>query len=131
MGLTPVHGRLLARPPEGLAGLIELRGLGIRRLPYEPVAVVNHVVDLAADDAERLPSREACRTTISGVALPRLGIAPGIAIYVYFGIFGKGLGNGPSLSDWVLFGLGVLATIALALLVIRKTKTKFAEDNAT
>ena len=58
-----------------------------------------------------------------------IGIAPGIAIYVYFGIFGKGLGNGPSFFDWVLFGLGVLATIALAILVIRKTKTKFAEEN--
>ena len=46
-----------------------------------------------------------------------IGIAPGIAIYVYFGIFGKGLGNGPSFFDWVLFGLGVLATIALAVLV--------------
>jgi uncharacterized membrane protein YdjX (TVP38/TMEM64 family) len=60
-----------------------------------------------------------------------IGIAPGIAIYVYFGIFGKGLGNGPSFFDWVLFGLGVLATIALAILVIRKTKTKFAEENPT
>ena len=58
-----------------------------------------------------------------------IGIAPGIAIYVYFGIFGKGLGNGPSLFDWVLFGLGMLATIILAILVIRKTKTKFAEQN--
>jgi uncharacterized membrane protein YdjX (TVP38/TMEM64 family) len=60
-----------------------------------------------------------------------IGIAPGIAIYVYFGIFGKGLGNGPSFFDWMLFGLGVLATIALAILVIRKTKTKFAEENPT
>ena len=59
-----------------------------------------------------------------------IGIAPGIAIYVYFGIFGKGLGNGPSLFDWVLFGLGVLATIILAILVIHKTKTKFAEENS-
>ncbi len=60
-----------------------------------------------------------------------IGIAPGIAIYVYFGIFGKGLGNGPTFFDWLLFGLGVLATIALAILVIRKTKTKFAEENPT
>jgi uncharacterized membrane protein YdjX (TVP38/TMEM64 family) len=58
-----------------------------------------------------------------------IGIIPGIAIYVYFGIFGKGLGHGPSVLDWVLFGLGLLATIALATLVIRKTKTKFAEEN--
>ena len=58
-----------------------------------------------------------------------IGIVPGIAIYVYFGIFGKGFGNGPSLLDWVFFGLGVLATIVLAILVIRKTETIFAEEN--
>jgi uncharacterized membrane protein YdjX (TVP38/TMEM64 family) len=56
-----------------------------------------------------------------------VGIIPGIAIYVYFGIFGKGLGNGASALDWGLFGVGVLATIALAVLVTRKTKAKFAE----
>jgi uncharacterized membrane protein YdjX (TVP38/TMEM64 family) len=58
-----------------------------------------------------------------------IGVAPGIAIYVYFGIFGKGLGNGPSLFDWVLFGLGVLATIILAILVIRKTKPSSPKRN--
>ena len=28
-----VHGRLIARPPAALAGLLEVRGLGIRQLP--------------------------------------------------------------------------------------------------
>jgi heme exporter protein D len=37
----------------------------------------------------------------------------------------------PGFFDWVLFGLGVLATIVLAILVIRETKTKFAEENPT
>jgi uncharacterized membrane protein YdjX (TVP38/TMEM64 family) len=55
-----------------------------------------------------------------------IGIIPGIAIYVYFGIFGKGLGNGPSVFDWVLFGIGVLATVVLAVIVTRKTKAKLA-----
>ena len=59
-----------------------------------------------------------------------IGIVPGIAIYVYFGIFGKGLGNGLSALDWVMFGLGVVATIALAVLVARKTKTKFAQQKS-
>jgi uncharacterized membrane protein YdjX (TVP38/TMEM64 family) len=53
-----------------------------------------------------------------------IGIVPGIAIYVYFGIFGRGLGSGATALDWVLFGLGVLATVALAIHVARKTKTK-------
>jgi uncharacterized membrane protein YdjX (TVP38/TMEM64 family) len=59
-----------------------------------------------------------------------IGIIPGIAIYVYFGIFGRGLESGPNVFDWVLFGLGVLATVALAILVMRKAKTKFAEGGS-
>jgi uncharacterized membrane protein YdjX (TVP38/TMEM64 family) len=59
-----------------------------------------------------------------------IGIVPGIAIYVYFGIFGKGLGNGLSVLDWVILGLGVLATVALGVLVARKTKTKFAQQKS-
>src|SRR3979490_1506542 len=55
---TPLEahpGRLLVRAPPGLAGLIEVHGLGIRRLPCEPVAVVGLVVDLAAPAGARLP----------------------------------------------------------------------------
>jgi HPr kinase/phosphorylase len=70
-------GRLLARPAPALAGLIEVRGLGIRRVPYEEVAAVNLVVDLAAADAARLPPREAVEVAVEGVTLPRLPVAPG------------------------------------------------------
>jgi uncharacterized membrane protein YdjX (TVP38/TMEM64 family) len=52
-----------------------------------------------------------------------IGITPGVAIYVYFGIFGYGLGKGPSALDWVLLGVGVAATITLGIIVTRKTKT--------
>ena len=69
------HGRLLVRPAASLAGLIEVRGLGVRRLEHEPVAVVGLVVDLAAQDAERLPAATA--TAIAGVTLPRLAVAAG------------------------------------------------------
>ena len=70
------HGRLVVRAAPELAGLLEVRGLGIRRLPHEPCAVVGLVVDLAAVDADRLPPREALATTILGVTLPRLALAP-------------------------------------------------------
>jgi len=76
--LEPHHGRLLVRPAPELAGLIEVRGLGIRRLPYEPVAVVGLVVDLAAPDGERLPARASERVTIDGIELTRLAVAPGV-----------------------------------------------------
>ncbi len=74
--LEPRNGRLLVRPAPALAGLIEVRGLGIRRLPYELVAAVGLVVDLGAADAERLPPRESAQTVVSGVDLPRLAVAP-------------------------------------------------------
>src|SRR3981189_1642361 len=60
------HGRLLARAPPGLAGLIEVRGLGIRRLPCEPVAVVGLVVDLAARDGDRLPGAPSRQAPVEG-----------------------------------------------------------------
>ena len=69
------HERLLVRPAAALAGLIEVRGLGIRQLDHEPVAMVGMVVDLAADDAERLPAAQ--DTIIAGVRLPRLAVAAG------------------------------------------------------
>jgi len=71
-----VHGRLLVRPPETLAGLIEVRGLGIRRLPHEPLAVVRLVVDLSARQ-ERLPAAESALTELAGISLPRLAVAAG------------------------------------------------------
>jgi serine kinase of HPr protein (carbohydrate metabolism regulator) len=71
------NGRLLVRPAPELAGLIEVRGVGIRRLPHEPIAVVGLIVDLAAADADRLPAREAGETAVEGIGLPRLAVAPG------------------------------------------------------
>ena len=66
--------RLLVRPAPALAGLIEVRGVGILRMPYEPVAVVSLVVDLGAD-VERLPQPEHRQTKIEGITLPRLAVA--------------------------------------------------------
>jgi HPr kinase/phosphorylase len=70
------HGRLLVRPVPELAGLLEIRGLGIRRVPYEPVAVVSYVVDLAVANAARVPDEAAGKATICGIILPRLVVAP-------------------------------------------------------
>lgn len=75
--LEAMHSRLLVRPAAELAGLVEVRGLGIRRLPWERVAAVGWVVDLAAADAERLPSPERRTVTVAGVRLPRLPVAAG------------------------------------------------------
>jgi serine kinase of HPr protein (carbohydrate metabolism regulator) len=73
--VAAVAGRLLVRPAPSLAGLIEVRGLGIRRLAHEPVAAVGLVVDLAATDAQRLPDPKQTRAIIEGITLPRVVIA--------------------------------------------------------
>ena len=75
--LSALHGRLLVRPPATLAGLIEMRGVGILRLPFEAVAVVGLVVDLAAADAARMPAESAQSVEIDDVRLPRLAVAAG------------------------------------------------------
>jgi serine kinase of HPr protein (carbohydrate metabolism regulator) len=75
--LEAAHGRLLMRPAKTLEGLIEIRGLGIRRLPFEPVAVVRLAVDLAASDAERLPEPASLEAKIEGISIARLAVAPG------------------------------------------------------
>ena len=69
------HGRLLVRPAPALAGLIEVRGLGIRRLPFEPLAVVGTLVELGLPSTERLPGPSF--TSIAGIRLPRLAVAAG------------------------------------------------------
>lgn len=68
---------VLVRPSRALAGLIEIRGLGIRRIDFAPEAIVGLVVDLDAEDAARLPAARALRTTITGVVLPRVPVAAG------------------------------------------------------
>jgi HPr kinase/phosphorylase len=71
------HGRLLVRPAPRLAGLIEIRGLGIRRLAFESVAIVGLIVDLASESVDRLPQPEQQQAVIAGITLARLAVAPG------------------------------------------------------
>jgi HPr kinase/phosphorylase len=71
------HDRLIARPPAALAGLLEVRGLGIWRLAYEPIAVVSWVVDLDVAEQMRIPDDTVAHAVVAGVGLRRLAVAPG------------------------------------------------------
>jgi HPr kinase/phosphorylase len=73
-----MHARLLVRPAETLEGLIEIRGLGLRQVPFEPLGVVGSVVDLGADDPARLPKADSAVTEVAGIVLPRLAVAAGV-----------------------------------------------------
>lgn len=75
-------GTIRARAPEAIAGLLEVRGLGIIELETQASARLALVVDLAGQgEIERLP--DASTTDIAGHAVPLLRLdaaAPSAAI---------------------------------------------------
>jgi serine kinase of HPr protein (carbohydrate metabolism regulator) len=72
--LEACHRRLVARPAPTLGGLLEVRGLGIRRLAYEEAAVVGLILDFAGDPAARLPRESERSTEILGISIPRIAV---------------------------------------------------------
>ena len=95
------HGRLLVRPAAALAGQIEVRGLGVRRVPYEPIAKVGFLVELDAKDAERVPAQQpnggcsggnsaaaACRRSGFRPPTPGLGVSADDVTLRHFGSAG-------------------------------------------
>ncbi len=77
--LATTGDAIVVRPAAELAGLIEIRGLGIRHCEYADSAPVGLVVDLAAPDAERLPAPEALTIRINGVIIPRIPVGAGFS----------------------------------------------------
>jgi HPr kinase/phosphorylase len=71
--------QLLVRPAPALAGLIEIRGLGIRRCDFAAEAVVGLIVDLCAGDSERLPPPDALLARVYGIEIPRIPVGAGYA----------------------------------------------------
>ena len=75
VALTSGGERLLAAPPARIAGLLEVRGIGIVSLDFVPQCPVHLVVDLAPPESiERMP--EAASVTLSGHRLRRVVLAP-------------------------------------------------------
>ncbi len=69
------NAKLYGMPPERIAGLIEIRGLGIVAVPYAREAELGLAIDLVRqDEVPRLP--EIRTVTILGVNLPLYALAP-------------------------------------------------------
>jgi len=68
---------LIAAPPPNIAGLLEVRGVGLARLPVAAPAPVALIVTLGSGAAERLPETLPFRI-IAGVRVPVLAFDPGI-----------------------------------------------------
>lgn len=66
---------IVARPPSSLAGLIEVRGIGIIPIPYETEVEVRLVADLVDPSAiERLP--EPNQISLLGIPVVHIRLAP-------------------------------------------------------
>jgi serine kinase of HPr protein (carbohydrate metabolism regulator) len=73
--LTRSPNGLVARSPASIAGKMEVRGVGIVRVPTVPSATVQLVVDLVPPDrVERLPEPEFCEYL--QYSMPLLVLAP-------------------------------------------------------
>jgi hypothetical protein len=75
--LTVEDDVLIASPPPHIAGLLEVRGVGLVTLPIAPPAPVALILQLGGPVSERLPETPLPRRLINGVALPLLGFDPG------------------------------------------------------
>jgi HPr kinase/phosphorylase len=69
--------KLIVSAPSALAGKLEVRGVGIMGVPHLAQARLVLIVDLvASDEMQRLPPEPLPETTLLGVGLPTLQLAP-------------------------------------------------------
>ena len=69
------RGRLWCRPPENLAGKLEVRGIGIVDLPYIEEAALSIIVDLvSSDQVDRLPAQH--MEELLGCRISSITLAP-------------------------------------------------------
>ncbi|WP_150290734.1 HPr kinase/phosphorylase [Sphingobium estronivorans] len=69
-----IEGRLFARAPDRIVGMMEVRGLGLIDMPHADNAPVALAVDLS-NTVERMPPETAVRA-IAGIDVPVVRLAP-------------------------------------------------------
>jgi len=61
-----------------------------------------------------------------------LAMVPGTLLYVYYGYVGRqalaGAGEGKTVWDWVLLGVGLLAVLAVTVIITRKARRALAAE---
>ena len=68
---------LIASPPPNIAGLLEVRGVGLFHVAAAPPAPVALILALGGAAPDRLPETPLARRMIAGVAVPVLAFDPG------------------------------------------------------
>jgi HPr kinase/phosphorylase len=75
--LEQLGGALIASPPPNIAGLIEMRGVGLLRLAIAAPAPVALMLALGGEVPVRLPETPLPTRSIGGVDVPVLAFDPG------------------------------------------------------
>lgn len=76
--VSEANGRLLADVPAAIAGLVEMRGVGLLTRAYVAPIVIRLVVDLKPlESCWRLPEASEARSELEGVVLPRFCLPVG------------------------------------------------------
>jgi hypothetical protein len=71
------YERLIASPPPNIAGLIEVRGVGLAHIKTAPPAPAALILTLGGETPERLPAPPLATRAILGIAVPVLPFDPG------------------------------------------------------
>lgn len=75
--LSNENGRVSVRPPETLAGLLEVRGVGIVKVSHIEMATLCLVVKLCGEEGvPRLPDDPLPSTELCGIQLPSVALWP-------------------------------------------------------
>lgn len=91
--LTPANGRLVARAPASIAGLMEVHGIGPQPVVHVPATVLDLVVDLI-DEAEAPRFQDGRSEIVPGAWLPFIQLparSTDIAAQTVFAILEAGL----------------------------------------
>jgi hypothetical protein len=75
--LARVGDRLIASPPPNIAGLLEVRGVGLVRMAVAAPAPVALMLTLGGAEPERLPATPLPQRMIAGIGVPVLPFDPG------------------------------------------------------
>ena len=98
VSLTRKGNQIIAAPPPNIAGLIEVRGIGIVTMPLADPAPVALILTLGQSPGQRLPEAAPGRD-IFGLAIPALAFEPGSlapAIRAEWALAVHGLASAPA-----------------------------------
>lgn len=75
--LTVENAGVIVHAVHELEGLIEVRGLGIRRCDFAREGQVGLVIDLHGSGSGRMPDEDALTIALNGILIPRIPVSAG------------------------------------------------------